>query len=857
MSYTPMMQQYFGVKENYKDCILFYRLGDFYEMFFDDAETASKELELTLTGRDCGMEQRAPMCGVPYHSADGYITKLIEKGYKVAICEQMEDPASVKGIVKRDVIKVITPSTIITDGAVEQTKNNFLMSVYKKSGELGLSFADYSTGELYATVIDEEIYQNLITEISRFSPTEAVICTECENDLNIKKILASFDVYITYDKNGYFESPREKLAEKFGASGDVNFDDVSAPAVAGAIRYIEETQKTDISHISKIEYYSSGEYMNIDPNTKRNLEVAETMRNKAKKGSLLWVLDKTKTAMGGRQIRKWIDRPLRSCVLINKRLAGVEELMGDVMLRSEIMEMLSGVRDIQRLMGRIVAKSAGPKDLVSLKTSLQALPHIISRMSGVSSNILKDVASKMDGLEDVADLIERAIVDEPPMKIKDGEFIKKGYNETLDTLKDALTNSKSWLAKMEADEREKTGIKNLKIRFNKVFGYYIEVSNSHKDSVPETYIRKQTLTNGERYITAELKELEDMILGSSEKAISLEHELFEEVRAEITRHKDRIAASAAAIGTLDGLCSFAEISAKQNYCKPVVDTSGVIDIKQGRHPVVEKLSDEMFVPNDTLLNSADDRLLIITGPNMAGKSTYMRQVAVITLMAQIGCFVPAESARIGIVDSIFTRVGASDDLASGQSTFMVEMNEVAHILKHATKNSLIIYDEIGRGTSTYDGLAIAWSVLEYTADAKKCGAKTLFATHYHELTKLEETIPGVKNYCVAVKERGEDIIFLRKIIRGGADDSYGVEVARLAGIPDKVIKRAREILNNLESGKETLDAPKPKVQAAEISFEDQIALNLLEEIKKMSIDTLTPIEAMNFLYKIKKEIENI
>ncbi len=857
MAYTPMMQQYFSVKENYKDCILFYRLGDFYEMFFDDAETASKELELTLTGRDCGMEERAPMCGVPYHSADGYITKLIEKGYKVAICEQMEDPASVKGIVKRDVIKVITPSTIISDGALEQTKNNFLAAIYKNGSELGLAFVDYSTGELYATSVEEEIYQNFISELSRFSPSEAVICPSCEADADIKKILSSFDVYLTYDKEGYFENARQVLEGKFGVGGDVHFDDISASAIAGAIKYIEKTQKTDISHISKIEYYSSGEYMNMDPNTKRNLEITETMRNKTKRGSLLWVLDKTKTAMGARQLRKWIDRPLLNCVLINKRLSGVEELIGDVMLRCDLMEMLSGVRDMERLMGRIVAKSAGPKDLVSLKTSLQALPHLIHRLSGARSSILKDVMVGMDGLEDVCGLIERGIVDEPPMKLKDGDVIKKGYNERLDTLRDALTNSKQWLAQMEADEREKTGIKNLKIRFNKVFGYYIEVSNSHKSSVPDTYIRKQTLTNGERYITQPLKELEDMILGSSEKSLALEHELFEEIRAEITVHRERIQETAKAIGILDCLCSFAEVSAKQNYCKPQVDLSGVIDIKQGRHPVVEKISDEMFVPNDTLLNETDDRLLIITGPNMAGKSTYMRQVAVITLMAQIGCYVPAESARIGIVDSVFTRVGASDDLASGQSTFMVEMNEVAHILKHATKNSLIIYDEIGRGTSTYDGLAIAWSVLEYTADGKKCGAKTLFATHYHELTMLEETIPGVKNYCVAVKERGEDIIFLRKIIRGGADDSYGVEVAKLAGIPDKVIKRAREILNSLEKG-EKKQAPAPKTQQPmELSFEDQIALNVISEIKKMSIDTLTPIEAMTFLYKIKKELENI
>lgn len=860
MGYTPMMQQYFKVKEQYPDCILFYRLGDFYEMFFDDAVTASKELELTLTGKDCGMEDRAPMCGVPYHSSEGYISKLITKGYKVAICEQMENPATAKGLVKRDVIRIVTPSTITNDSVVDSSKNNFLVAIYKDAGRLGLAFLDFSTGELCATVILREIYENLITELARYMPSEALLSEAAGNDKDILSILNTFSCYVTCGKGEYFENAADINEPQFSGKCKLYQNEISYPAIAGAVRYILETQKTDISHINCVSYYTIGEFMDIDPNTRRNLELTETMRSKSKKGSLLWVLDQTETAMGGRRLRKWIDQPLINCGLINKRLAGVEELQKDVQLRSGIKEILSSILDLERLIGRVVCKTANARDLVALKNSMQVLPQLSFSLAGCRSGILSDLCRQIDALEDVYEIIERSIVDAPPITLRDGGLIKEGFNERLDELHLALTEGKGWLTDIETTEREKTGIKNLKIGFNKVFGYYIEVSKSNVSRVPETYIRKQTLTTGERYITQKLKEIEDLVLGSEEKSVKLEYSIFEEIRDKVGDAQERVQNTARAIGILDCLISFAEVAARFNYCKPVVDVSGHIDIKEGRHPVVERLSDEMFVPNDTNLNDTTDRFLVITGPNMAGKSTYMRQVAILVLMAQIGSFVPASSANIGIVDRIFTRVGASDDLAAGQSTFMVEMSEVAHILKNATANSLIIYDEIGRGTSTYDGLAIAWAVAEFTANKKTCGAKTLFATHYHELTRLETLLEGVKNYCVAVKERGDDIIFLRKIIRGGTDDSYGVEVAKLAGIPARVIKRAKEILTELEKSKPHEAASHQTAESAQQeqpTLGDQLLRNITEKVKQIDLNTITPIEAMNLLYQLKKEIDTL
>ncbi len=857
MGYTPMMQQYFKVKEQYQDCILFYRLGDFYEMFFDDAYTASRELELTLTGRDCGMPERAPMCGVPYHSSSGYVSKLIAKGYKVAICEQVEDPAVAKGIVKRDVIRVVTPSTITEDGVVESDKNNFLASVYKDEGRLGVAFLDFSTGELYATIIYNDIYENLITELSRFAPTECLVCDDAVSDRTIDKILKLSGCYITRRNNEYFTEVEEINKETFDGKCTLIRGELSYNAIGAAVKYISETQKTDISHINSVSYYSIGEFMNMDAGTRRNLELTETMRTKNKKGSLLWVLDMTQTSMGGRRLRTWIEQPLINCGAINKRLGGVEEFVKNVVVRSNVRDLLKNVMDMERLIGKVVCRSANARDLIALRNSFKILPSLKFEISGCKSVIINEIYNMTDTLEDICGLIDAGICENPPLTIRDGGIIKENYSEKLDGYRWALRDGKGWLADLEAREKEKTGIKNLKVGFNKVFGYYIEVSKSNVDKVPEDYIRKQTLTSGERYITRELKEIEDAILGAEEKSVHLEYTLFEEIREKVGAERERIQNTAKAAGILDCIASLAEVAAKYNYCKPVVDVSDVIDIKQGRHPVVERLSDEMFVPNDTYLNNTSDRLSIITGPNMAGKSTYMRQVAVIALMAQIGSFVPAASAQIGVSDSIFTRVGASDDLAAGQSTFMVEMSEVAHILKNATSNSLIIYDEIGRGTSTYDGLAIAWAVVEYTASKKTCGAKTLFATHYHELTELEESMEGVKNYSVAIKERGDDIVFLRKIVRGGTDNSYGVEVAKLAGLPGNVITRAKAILKKLEDGKTVAVPKKTKTEEPQISFGASIGLEIIDKIKNIDVDTMSPIEGLSFLYKIKKELEQI
>ena len=847
MPYTPMMLQYFEIKEQYKDCIVFYRLGDFYEMFFEDAKTASAELGLTLTGRDCGMEERAPMCGVPFHSSEGYIVKLVSRGYKVAICEQTEDPAAAKGIVKRGVIRVVTPSTVMSESAVESSRNNFLVSVYKENGQLGVAFLDFSTGEFFATEIKEEIYHSLNGEVARLMPSEALLSPEAACDENIVNLLENAGCYITYDTYDYFDKSGGDVDAHFAGKCQIKEDKLTKKAIGGALLYILQTQKVKVSHINAVTYYEMNQYVYMDSSTRRNLELSETLRTKSRKGSLIWVLDKTKTAMGARLLRRWIDQPLLSRGVIEKRLSGVEELYGNVMLRDGIREKLEYVLDIERLLGRIVCKSAIAKDLLSLKESLKALPAIIFDLECCTSEMLTEIACDFDTLEDVKNLIELSIKDDAPVSLREGGIIKDNYSEKLDELRRALTEGSSWLADVEADERERTGIKNLKVKFNKVFGYYIEVSRSNLDKVPEDYIRKQTTVNAERFITQRLKEIEDMVLGAKDKIDTLEYAIFEDIREKVAAEQERIQATARKLATLDCIASFAETAVKFGYVKPQINSDGRIEIKQGRHPVVERLTSEMFVPNDTLLDKDENRFNIITGPNMAGKSTYMRQIAIITLMAQIGSFVPAESADIGIVDGIFTRIGASDDLASGQSTFMVEMNEVANILKNATSSSLIVYDEIGRGTSTYDGLAIAWAVAEYTADKSVCGAKTLFATHYHELTELENKIDGVKNYSVAIKERDGNIIFLRKIVNGGADNSYGVEVARLTGIPDDVICRAREILKKLENGEIEKTVKKAPEQA-----HPSEALMLIEELRKIDIDTLTPIESMNILYKLKK-----
>lgn len=846
MGFTPMMRQYLGVKENYKECILFYRLGDFYEMFFDDAITASRELELTLTGKDCGMKERAPMCGVPFHSADTYVTRLVEKGYKVAICEQVEDPSTAKGIVKREVIRVVTPATVTSDGVIESSKNNFLAAACRENGKIGLAFLDFSTGELFAVTITENIYQNLINELTRFAPSEAIINDELKNDGSTEKILNHLGCFINHDFGGYFEAKKEIFDEQFGGKYDTEFGMLSAKAVCAAVTYIKTTQKTSIDHISKISYYTVDEFMNIDASTRRNLELTQTMRTGAKKGSLLGIIDMTKTSMGGRMLRRWVEQPLVNCKKIKERQDGIQVFFNDIMLRSNTRDILKEILDIERLTSRIVCKTANARDLVALKSSLKALKPLKQVLFGEDE--IEKTVNRIDTLEDLCAYIEAGICDEPPVSLREGKIIRDGFNDELDNYRYAMRDGKGWLAKIEATERERTGIKNLKIGFNRVFGYYIEVSRGNVDKVPEDYIRKQTLTNGERYITEELKNVESTILGAEEKSIKLEYSLFEKIRDEAASVQSRLLNTAKAVAQIDCLCALAEVAAKYNYCRPEVDNSDVIEISAGRHPVVEMLSDEMFVPNDTYLNETTDRLAIITGPNMAGKSTYMRQVAVITLLAQIGSFVPAKSAHIGVADSIYTRVGASDDLASGQSTFMVEMSEVANILKNATHKSLIVYDEIGRGTSTYDGLAIAWAVVEHTA--LECRAKTLFATHYHELTEIEDKIDGIKNYSVAIKKRGEDIVFLRKIIKGPADGSFGIDVAKLAGIPKNITNRADEILEKLESG-ETEPHSNPRRVPQE---RNAAADEMIEKIRNTDVETLTPIECMNLLYNLKKSI---
>lgn len=872
MNMSPMMQEYCKTKEEYKDCILFYRLGDFYEMFFDDALLVSKELELTLTGKDCGLEERAPMCGIPFHAADTYINRLIERGHKVAICEQVEDPKKAKGLVKRAVIRVVTPGTTLDATSLDESKNNYLMSIVSIADRFGCAIADITTGDCFLTEVPNS--QKLVDEINKFSPAE-IICNDSffmsgvdTDDLKERLGICIFSLDAWYFDD---DTCRKELREHFHVTnleglGISDYD--SGIIAAGALfLYLKETQKTALSQMTTIRPYTAERYMLIDSSSRRNLELVETLREKQKRGSLLWVLDKTKTAMGARTLRSFVEQPLIDAEEINRRLEALEELNEKPMLRDEIREYLNPVYDLERLVSRISFKSANPRDMVAFASSLEMIPYIKQVLKDFQAPILKEIYEDMDSLEDITDLIKHAIVDEPPLAQKDGGIIREGFNEDVDKFRSARTDGKKWLTELETKERERTGIKSLKIKYNRVFSYALEVTNTFKELVPENYIRKQTLANAERYITEELKNLENMILGAEDKLYALEYELFSNVRDKVGQEVIRIQRTAKAIAGLDVFASLALVAERNHYVRPKVNEGGIIDIKGGRHPVVEQMIDnDMFIANDTYLDNTKKRISIITGPNMAGKSTYMRQTALIVLMAQIGSFVPADKAVIGIVDRIFTRVGASDDLASGQSTFMVEMTEVANILRNATAKSLLILDEIGRGTSTFDGLAIAWAVIEHISNTKLCGAKTLFATHYHELTELEGKLSGVTNYCIAVKEKGDDIVFLRKIVKGGADKSYGIQVAKLAGVPDSVINRAKELVEELSDADITaavkdLASPKkkPKVEMdmAQMSLFDTVQDNdIIEELKGIDIGNLTPMEALNTLYNLQNKIKN-
>jgi len=862
------MQNYLNTKSQYKDCMLFYRLGDFYEMFFDDAIIASRELEITLTSRACGLEEKAPMCGVPYHAVEIYISRLIAKGYKVAICEQLEDPKKAKGIVKRDVIRVVTPGTVIETNMLEEKKNNYIMSIAKKGMYYGIGICDISTGDFYATQIKlaENNFEKLLDEYARYSPAELVVNTamgNSEKELNILKDRNNTFVTVREDKN--FEEDEEKLLNLYTITDgydkekkEFNDESLVVSAINGLLNYFTETQKVKLEHINKIKIYEVQKYMALDINARRSLELTERMRDKSKKGTLIWVLDKTSTSMGGRLLRRWINDPLLEIEEIKERLDAVKELKDNMILRDDIINLLKKVYDIERLAGKISYGNANARDMISLKNSLSNIPSLKQILSTTNSKLLQIMYKRLDELKDIYSLIERAIVDEPPISVKEGGIIKKGFNSEIDDLKEASTQGKNWIIALEAKEKERTGIRNLKVGYTKVFGYYIEITKSFLNQVPENYIRKQTLTGGERFVTEELKQIEEKILGSEEKVISLEYEVFTQIRNEIARNIERLQKSANTIANIDVLASLAVVAEDNNYVYPEVNDGDIIDIKSGRHPVIEKMiNDGSFVENDTYLDCDKSRVEIITGPNMAGKSTFMRQVAIITLMAQIGSFVPAEKACIGIVDKIFTRVGASDDLSSGQSTFMVEMNEVANILKEATPKSLVILDEIGRGTSTYDGLSIAWAVAEYIADKEKIGCKTLFATHYHELLGLEEKVEGIKNFQVAVKEKGEDIIFLRKIVEGGTDESYGIHVAKLAGVPKTVVTRANKILRSLEKGGVKIKEEKESKKQVEGQF-DLFNLKLADishELDKININELTPIDALNTLVKLKEMLK--
>lgn len=877
---TPMMKQYMETKSQYQDCILFYRLGDFYEMFFEDALTASRELEITLTGKNCGQEEKAPMCGVPYHAVEGYLNRLVAKGYKVAICEQVEDPKTTKGIVKREVVRIVTPGTNLDTQALDETKNNYIMCIVYIADRYGVSVADISTGDYFVTEIPDSA--KLLDEIYRFSPSE-IICNEAfyMSGVDMDGMKDRLGITIYSLESWYFDDEvcRKKLLEHFEVSSfaglglaDYDCGIISAGAL---LQYLLETQKNSLSNLTHITPYAAGKFMMIDSSTRRNLELCETLREKQKRGSLLWVLDKTKTAMGARTLRKYVEQPLIDKTEIIRRLDAVQELKEQAISREEIREYLSPVYDLERLITKIAYGSANPRDLTAFRSSLEMLPALLYILQEMKAELLKDLAVDLDPLEDLCILVKKAIREDPPIAMKEGNIINDGYNEEVDKLRRAKSDGKDWLAKLENDEREKTGIKNLKIKYNKVFGYYLEVTNSYKEMVPEYYTRKQTLANAERYITPELKELEDMILGAEDKLYALEYELYSEVRDLIASQIERIQKTAKAVAALDAFASLALVAERNNYVRPKINEKGVIDIKEGRHPVVERMiPNEMFISNDTYLDDKKHRISIITGPNMAGKSTYMRQTALIALMAQIGSFVPAKSANIGLSDRVFTRVGASDDLASGQSTFMVEMTEVANILRNATSKSLLILDEIGRGTSTFDGLSIAWAVIEYISDSRLLGAKTLFATHYHELTELEGKIDNVNNYCIAVKEKGDDIVFLRKIVKGGADKSYGIQVAKLAGVPELVIGRAKEIVEELSdeditarvseiASKERVVKKKPKVKKyddvdiAQMSLFDTVKDDdVLEELKNLDVGNMTPIDALNTIYRLQNKLKN-
>ena len=863
---TPMMKQYLEIKRQHENCILFFRLGDFYEMFFDDAKTASQELELVLTGRDCGQEERAPMCGVPFHSCESYIARLVAKGYKVAICEQTEDPAMAQGLVKRDVVRIITPGTVIEGSMLDEGKNNYLCVLYMGEGasQAGLCFCDCSTGDIHLTCLTgEDVPLRVANELGRYAPSELLLNQLAADQPAISQFVIDrlgLSPDVTDDSQFDYDDGQRRILAHFGKETLEELGlETQYPAVRAlgcALSYLQATQMTGLERMTNLDVYSDVQFMRLDVTARRNLELLETMRSKEKRGSLLGVLDSTKTAMGKRLIRSWIEQPLIHPAQIIRRHNAVEELLGDMVLRGDLRAMLADIYDLERIMTRIVYGSANARELRSLSHTITSMTPIKSRLEGVKSALLQEIQHNIDPLEDIRELIESAIVDDPPFSVREGGLIREGFNAEIDELHFEMSDGKGIIARIEATEKERTGIKNLKVGYNRVFGYYIEVSRSYSGEVPDTYIRKQTLANAERYITQELKELEARVLGARDRSIALEYQLFTDVRNRVAGELPRIQATASAVARLDVLASFAEVAMRRHYCRPTVDMKGRIDIKNGRHPVVESLLDGPFVPNDTLLDEKDNRVAIITGPNMAGKSTYMRQTALIVLMAQIGSFVPADSATIGIVDSIFTRVGASDDLASGQSTFMVEMSEVAAILKNATPHSLIVFDEIGRGTSTFDGMSIARAVLEYVANSKKLGAKTLFATHYHELTVMEDEKDGIKNYNIAVKKRGDDITFLRRIVRGPADDSYGIEVAKLAGVPDGVVSRAKEILREIESG----DAPERKRPAREPEEEaDQLSLlsgadnELIQQLKALDVNTLTPIEAMQKLYELATE----
>lgn len=858
---SPMMKQYFEIKEKNKDCILFYRLGDFYEMFYEDAILASRELELTLTGRDCGQEERAPMCGVPFHSCEGYIAKLVSKGYKVAICEQTEDPKAAKGLVKRDIIRVITPGTVMEQSMLDESRNNYICSMYSSDKNIGICFCDISTGELYATDISGRDYYRILTnQLSSYSPREILFGGDIINLKQLPEFIKSklsAGVEMLDDDKFELSLCRETVEQQFPDEMHLISDKpVVISSVGALINYLRETQMSGLERINHLEIYNEAQYMRLDYNTQRNLELTQTMLSKTKRGSLLWVIDKTKTAMGKRLIRSWLDHPLMNISKINNRQSAVEELVNDTVLRLELTSTLSGIYDIERIMTKIVYGSANARDLRSLCSAITDLPQISDLISGCQSSYMRMIYKDLDLLEDIHSLIDSAIVDDPPFSVREGGMIREGYNKELDIVNSDMNNSKDILSQIEAQEREKTGIPKLKIGYNRVYGYFLEVTNFYKNLVPDTYIRKQTLTGSERYITPDLKDLESRILGAKDRAIAMEYTLFETIRTTVSDNLERIQNTAKALATLDALTSLANVASDHRYVRPEVNQSTAIVIKDSRHPVVELLlRDSSFVPNDVNLDTKGERVDIITGPNMAGKSTYMRQIALIVLMAQMGSFVPASSAKIGIVDSIFTRVGASDDLASGQSTFMVEMNEVANIVKNATSKSLLILDEIGRGTSTFDGMSIARAVLEYCADKKKLGAKTLFATHYHELSVMEQLLDGVKNYSIAVKKRGDDITFLRRIVPGGADDSYGIEVAKLAGVPNTIINRAKEILADLESGKAETIIEKVNVnEDTQLSLMGVASSPVIDKLKSVDLNTLTPIEAMNLLYELKNMI---